>query len=175
MGGFWKGVVLGVILTVLLLAVGAYCYFGFGLAPVATAAQPMPFETFLANRALHAVVAESAHRSSPVPATEPNLMSGAMVYRENCAVCHGLPGQEMTAIAKGMFPKAPQLFHGAGVTDDAVGETFWKVQNGIRLTGMPGFKGSLSDEEMWQVSQLLAQADKIPESAKSELTRKDQK
>ena len=33
----------------------------------------------------------------------------------------------MTAIAKGMFPKVPQLFKGKGVTDDPVGETFWKV------------------------------------------------
>jgi thiosulfate dehydrogenase len=79
----------------------------------------------------------------------------------------------MTAIAKGMFPKVPQLFHGTGVTDDPVGETFWKVQNGIRLTGMPAFKGSLSDEEMWQVSQLLAQADKLPDSAKAELSQKN--
>jgi mono/diheme cytochrome c family protein len=54
-----------------------------------------------------------------------------------------------------------------------VGETFWKVQNGIRLTGMPGFKGSLSEKEMWQVSQLVALADKLPESAKSELSGKE--
>jgi thiosulfate dehydrogenase len=171
--GFWKGLVLGFIAALVLLAAGAYCYFGFGLAPVATAAQPMPFEKLLANRALHAAVAKAAAVPSPVPATEPNLMSGAMTYRENCAVCHGLPGHEMTAIAKGMFPKVPQLFHGTGVTDDPVGETFWKVQNGIRLTGMPAFKGSLSDEEMWQVSQLLAQADKLPDSAKAELSQKN--
>jgi thiosulfate dehydrogenase len=169
---FWKGMVLGFILTLVLLAVGAYCSFGLGLVPVATASQPMPFEKFLANRALHAVVAGAARVPSPVPADEPNLMGGAMVYGDNCAVCHGLPGKEMTAIAKGMFPKPPQLLRGTGVTDDPVGETFWKVQNGIRLTGMPGFKGSLTDEEMWQVAQLLAHADKLPDSAKSLLSPK---
>jgi len=132
----------------------------------------MPFEKFLATRALHTAVAKVAHTPSPVPATELNLMPGAMAYRQNCAVCHGLPGQEMSAIAKGMFPKPPQLFRGKGVTDDPVGETFWKVQNGIRLTGMPGFKGSLTDEEIWQVSQLLANADKLPAGAKAELSSK---
>ena len=171
--GTWKGVLLGIILTLVLLAVGAYCYFGFGMAPVATASAPMPFEKLLANRALHAAVAKAANTPSPVPADEPNLMSGALTYRANCAVCHGLPGQEMTAIAKGMFPKPPQLFRGKGVTDDPVGETFWKVQNGIRLTGMPGFKGSLTDEDMWEVSQLLAHADKLPDSAKSQLSNKE--
>jgi mono/diheme cytochrome c family protein len=170
--GSWKGLVLGFILALVLLTVGAWCCFGFGLAPVATAAPPMPFEKYLANRALHAAVASSAGRPSPIPATEPNLMGGGMVYSANCAMCHGLPGQEMPAIAKGMFPQPPQLFRGKGVTDDPVGETFWKVQNGIRLTGMPAFKGSLTEEEMWQVSLLLAQADKLPASARSTLTTK---
>jgi len=164
---------LGVVITLIVLAVGAYCYFGFGLAPVATAAAPMPFEKFLANRALHAVVAKTADRPSPVDASESNLKGGASVYRRDCAVCHGLPGPPMTDIAKGMFPKVPQLFHGKGVTDDPVGETFWKVQNGIRLTGMPAFHGSLSEEQMWQVSQLLVSADKLPDSVKQELARKD--
>ena len=61
-----------------------------------------------------------------------------------------------------MFPKPPQLFDGKGVTDDPVGETYWKVSNGIRLTGMPAFFGSLTDEQLWQVSQLLANAKKLP-------------
>ena len=67
-----------------------------------------------------------------------------------------------------MYPPAPPLWemhhHGSetmmGVTDDPPGETYWKVANGIRLTGMPSYKGVLSDTEMWQVSLLLANADK---------------
>jgi mono/diheme cytochrome c family protein len=43
-----------------------------------------------------------------------------------------------------------------------VGDTYWVVANGIRLTGMPGFTGSLSRDQMWQVSLLLANADKLP-------------
>jgi mono/diheme cytochrome c family protein len=66
-------------------------------------------------------------------------------------------------------PKPPQLFHGTGVTDDPAWETYWKAANGIRMTGMPGFKGQLSDTQLWQVSQLLATADKIPNSVKTAL------
>ena len=47
-----------------------------------------------------------------------------------------------------------------GVSDDPPGETYWKVANGIRLTGMPSYKGVLTDTQMWQVSLLLANADK---------------
>jgi thiosulfate dehydrogenase len=43
--------------------------------------------------------------------------------------------------------------------------------HGIRLTGMPGFRGSLSDTQAWQVSILLAHADHLPDSVKSALTR----
>jgi len=65
---------------------------------------------------------------------------------------HGLRGRPETAISKGMFPHPPQLFQGHGVTDDAAGETYWKVANGIRLSGMPGFEKSLTDTQLWQVS-----------------------
>jgi thiosulfate dehydrogenase len=47
------------------------------------------------------------------------------------------------------------------VSDDPVGETYWKVANGIRLTGMPSYRGSLEEKQMWQVSLLLANGDKL--------------
>ncbi len=91
------------------------------------------------------------------------------MYRENCAICHGLPGQSRTPTSKGMYPPPPELFKGHGVTDDAPGITYWKVANGIRLTGMPAYTKALSDTEMWQVSLLLANADKLPEKVKATL------
>ena len=39
-----------------------------------------------------------------------------------------------------------------GVSDDPPGATYWRVSNGIRLTGMPAYKDVLTDTEMWQVS-----------------------
>jgi len=165
-----KGFVLGVIVTLLCLAIGAYIYFGFGMAPVATSAQAMPFEKRLANMALHARVDKEAPKNTGIQSTEENYVAGAKLYVEHCAVCHSLPGQQQTAIAKGEFPKPPNLFRGKGVTDDPAGETYWKVANGIRLTGMPGFKASLSDQQIWQVAIVLANADKLPASATAVLT-----
>jgi len=68
-----------------------------------------------------------------------------------------------------MFPPPPQLFRGMGVTDDEAWETYYKVEGGIRMTGMPGFKKSLSEKQMWQVSVLLKNADKLPDTVKAEL------
>jgi thiosulfate dehydrogenase len=59
---------------------------------------------------------------------------------------------------------------GKGVTDDEPGESYWKVANGIRLTGMPGFRSSLSETQMWQVSLLVAHADKLPKSVRDSLS-----
>ncbi|HKE30196.1 MAG TPA: cytochrome c, partial [Candidatus Angelobacter sp.] len=80
------------------------------------------------------------------------------------------PSLPPTAAAKGMFPVPPQLFNADDmVTDDPVGSIYWKVNNGIRMTGMPSFNKSLSPTEMWQVSQLLNRADKLPDQAKAAL------
>lgn len=165
-----KKLLLGFVLGLAVWPFGALLYFGLGLAPVATSAPPMPMERLLAGMALHARISKEMPVQAPIPADEANLLAGARTYREQCAVCHGLSGQTETAIARGMFPHPPQLFTGHGVTDDPPGETYWKAANGIRLTGMPGYKGSLSDTQLWQVSLMLANADKLPASAKAATT-----
>ena len=63
-----------------------------------------------------------------------------------------------------MAPKPPQLFEGMGVTDDEAWESYWKIENGIRMTGMPGFKGSLTEPQIWQVTVMLKNGDKLPPS-----------
>jgi thiosulfate dehydrogenase len=166
-----KTFLIGLVVGLIVIPICVYVYFVTGSAPVATAAPAMPFEQTLAAAALKARIAKEMPKSIPVPADESNFAAGAQVYRENCAVCHGLPGGTPTSIARGMFPKPPKLLEGTGVTDDEPGETYWKVSNGIRLTGMPGFSESLSQTQMWQVSLLLANANKLPESVKSALYR----
>jgi thiosulfate dehydrogenase len=159
-----KQFILGFIAALVLLAVGGLAFVGLGLAPVATASAPLPFEKLITGIALNARVNKEAPKSAPIQPSDEVYTAGAGVYRSNCAVCHGLPGQDETAIAKGEFPKPPQLFKGKGVSDDPPGETYWKVANGIRLTGMPGFNGSLTTDQLWQVTLLLANSDKLPAS-----------
>lgn len=162
---FIAGLVLGVIIVPLLI----YMYLTSSSAPVATTDSDMPFENFFSHKALNARIAKDMPKIVPVPTTESNFLAGAELYKHHCAVCHGLPLSPKTAIATGMYPHPPQLFEGKGVTDDEPGVTYWKIFNGIRLTGMPGFSKSLSETQMWQVALLLANADKLPPSAKAAL------
>ena len=159
-----KTFVLGIVVGIIAVPLSVYCYFVSGAAPVATSAPAMPFERMMAHKALNARIAKEMPASAPIQADDSNLTAGAKIYMDHCAVCHGLPGKPQSAIAKGMFPHPPKLLEGKGVTDDEPGETYWKVANGIRLSGMPSFHQSLSETEMWQVSLLAAHADKLPKA-----------
>jgi thiosulfate dehydrogenase len=166
MGKFLVGLIVGLIA----IPVGVYLYFSTGHAPVATSAPPMPFEETLAHMALHSRMDKEVPKSVPITADETAFVAGAQVYKDHCAVCHGLPGVAQTKIAQGMFPEPPKLLEGTGVSDDPAQETYWKVSGGIRMTGMPGFAKTLSTTQMWQVSVLLANSDKLPQAAKDALT-----
>lgn len=162
---------LGVVLGIILVPLAFYLYCKSGKAPAAAADPPIVMEKTFAKAALHAAIDSQAPKTVPIQADENNLVAGAHVYRDNCAVCHGLPGEKAPAMAALMFPKAPQLFEKKHmVTDDPPTETYWKARNGIRLSGMPGFQNALSDQQLWQVSLLLAGADKLPPAAEQALT-----
>ena len=161
MGRFLFGIILGV----LLVPLAVLLWFDHGKPPVAVADPPLPFERQIAGIALSARIQRELPPRPGADADERTFLAGAHVYSEKCAVCHGYHGKP-APIGQNMSPAAPQLWEKhhsgnvVGVSDDPPGETYWKVANGIRLTGMPGFKTQLTDAEIWQVSVLLANADK---------------
>ncbi len=160
MGRFLLGVILGAVLVPAMVL----AWFRFGAPPVAVADKPLPLERWLTSIPMHARI-DREMQTPPIQATGDNLRAGAQIYSDRCAVCHGFYGKP-SAIAAHMYPHAPQLWEkhknkdAVGVSDDPPGETYWKVANGIRLTGMPAFNQMLTSTQMWQVSVLLANADK---------------
>ena len=160
MGRFIFGIVIGL----LLLPAGLWAWFKYGHPPVAVADTPLPFEQQITAVPLHSRIDKEMPGEVKAQANEATFIAGAHVYRQQCSFCHGVYGSP-SAVASHMFPDAPQLWekhHGevVGVSDDPPGETYWKVANGIRLSGMPAYKQMLSETDMWQVSVLLANADK---------------
>jgi thiosulfate dehydrogenase len=161
MGRFLIGFIIGIILVPLAVLM----YFKFGHVPVAVNDPPFPSERLVTAVPLNARIDRELVKNPPVQADEATFVSGSHIYSDRCAVCHGFHNKP-SEFGQHMFPSAPPLWekhpHGdvVGVSDDPPGETYWKVANGIRLTGMPAYKEILSDTEMWQVSVLLANADK---------------
>ena len=122
----------------------SFGYFKFGHPPVAVADPPLPMEEQIVDVPLNARIDREYPRKAGLEATEANLTIGAHIYRQQCASCHGLYGRPAD-FGKTMYPSAPQLWepHGGGVvgvSDDPPGVTYWKVKNGIRLSGMPAFR-----------------------------------
>lgn len=173
-GGFGK-VVFGFLLGLVTVAVAGFLYLKFGPLPVAVTDQALPLEKQIVSLPLHARIDREV-KTAPFGISEDVFEGGAKVYKAQCASCHGTPGRDV-AFAKHMYPNAPQLWkkhprgNVVGVSDDDVGETYWRVANGIRLTGMPSYNKVLSEREMWQVSLLLKNADKeLPQPVTAILT-----
>lgn len=158
MKSFWAGVVV----TGLVILAGAYLFISIGLMPANADGKPPAIEKWMARTSLHASIQREAPQGPvPVPMNEVNLKEGVKLYGQNCAVCHGTSDGKASNIAQGLYQHAPQLAK-HGVEDDPEGEIFWKVKHGIRLTGMPAFSPTLTDEQIWKMVLFLKHMDSLP-------------
>jgi thiosulfate dehydrogenase len=159
-----KGIFLGVLLTLAVILIGGFFLVRSGLIPANADSKPGRLETWMASTSLDATLDRDAPKGeNPVALTEQNLLAGVDLFAQNCAVCHGSAkgAASPSPIAKGLYQKPPQLATD-GVEDDPEGESFWKIKHGIRLTGMPSFGYSLSDQQIWTLALFLKHMDKLP-------------
>jgi mono/diheme cytochrome c family protein len=160
-----KGLIAGIILTVVATAVAGYVIIRTGTMPANADERPPRFEVWAAKTSLHATLRRSAPRTTnPLAETGENLAAGIKLYAQNCAVCHGDASAKPTNVANGLYQKPPQLGKD-GVEDDPDGVTYWKLVHGIRWTGMPAFGKSLNETQIWQLTLFLKNMDKLPPQA----------
>ena len=118
--------------------------------------QPTGMERWIARRARDAALPAGARsRANPIPKTPEVLMAARAHWADHCASCHGNDGSGDTIMGKHMYPEAPDMRKPAtqNLTD---GELFYIIQNGIRLTGMPGWGGSDHDaEDSWKLVHFI--------------------
>ncbi len=153
---------IGAVLGVIFVGVAELLFVCLGGMPMDTKSEGFLLEEFIAGQALRASMGRHVDDPSPISADEDNLIAGAKIYSTYCSACHGELSRPPPPFALGEYPPPPQLLPpNKGVSDDGPGETFWKVKNGIRLTGMPGFRDSLTENEMWQVSLFLSKSSQL--------------
>jgi mono/diheme cytochrome c family protein len=87
------------------------------------------------------------------------IQTGLVHYHEMCATCHGAPGVKISEIGQGLNPYPPEL--AARKRAGEAGEAFWVVKNGIKMTGMPAFGVTHSDEEIWAIVAFLQRMPKL--------------
>ncbi len=163
-----KNFITGVIVTLVGLVLVGFVAVNFGLVPSHADEKPGALETWAAHKSLRATVQrEMSTLPPPIAANDENILKGIHLYSANCAVCHGTSDAEASNIATGLFQHAPQLARHS-VSDDPEGKIYWFIKHGVRLTGMPSFSGSLTDEQIWQVALFLKHMDDLsPKTAKA--------
>lgn len=162
-----RGVVLGIAVSVIVALASGYVIVSTGIIPAAANGKPVFLEHWAARTSLRATLGRDAPKGpDPVPLTESNLIAGIGLYGQHCAMCHGTAQGNASAspVANGEYPPPPQLASD-GVEDDPTGWTFWKIENGIRWTGMPSWKGTLSDQQAWTLALFLKHMNKLPPAA----------
>lgn len=85
--------------------------------------------------------------------------NGFRIFREQCAMCHTPPGQQVTMMSKGLNPEAPPLAELVSDMTDA--ELFWVTKNGIRFTGMPAWASSHNDQDIWDIVAFMRTSPKM--------------
>jgi mono/diheme cytochrome c family protein len=112
-------------------------------------------ETNLANAAKDvAIPLEAGKKNNPLPETDEVVSQGQEVFLGSCAQCHAPDGRGDTNLGHSMAPPAMDLTS-AHVQHWSDAELFWIVQNGVRLTGMPAWRSSISDNDTWKLARFI--------------------
>jgi mono/diheme cytochrome c family protein len=117
--------------------------------------EPSQDETNLANAAKDVTIPlEAGKMKNPLPETDEIVSQGQEVFLGSCAQCHGADGRGDSDLGHSMNPPAMDLTS-SHVQHWNDAELFWIVQNGVRLTGMPSWKSSISDEDVWKLARFI--------------------
>ncbi|MCZ4354597.1 cytochrome c [Roseovarius aestuarii] len=143
------------VITSVVVAAGAYAFVNSGIYDV-SATTPHSRMMYWAT---HQTMEHSVGRrmdANVVPAgldLPTEISAGAALYVENCVTCHGSPDRERSAISQGLNPQPPDLFSATREPDPA--ENFQFIKYGVKMTGMPGFAGTQTDEQIWALVAFL--------------------
>ena len=116
---------------------------------------PSQEETSVANAAKDvAIPLEAGKMTNPLPATDEIVSQGQEVFLGSCAQCHGADAHGDTTVGRHMDPPAMDL-SSSHVQHWSDAELFWIIQNGVRLTGMPAWKSTLSSDDTWKLARFI--------------------
>jgi mono/diheme cytochrome c family protein len=117
--------------------------------------QPSQEESSLANAAKDVTIPlEAGKMKNPLPETAEVVSQGQEVFLGSCAQCHGADARGDTDIGRNMNPPAMDL-SSPHVQHWSDAELFWIIQNGVRLTGMPSWKSSISGNDTWKLARFI--------------------
>ena len=119
------------------------------------ATPPGKFETKTMVFAKHHILVGNKKQKNPLSDTSETRADGKEAFSHYCVACHGMDGQNTgVPFVDHISPPVPSL-----ASDDVQrytdGQLKWILDNGISPSGMPGSKGTLSDDELWSIVTFL--------------------
>lgn len=142
-----------VIISIVIIALGAW---HFSRAAYVGADKPhWPITTWILNGAMERSVKYHSKSISPPPTNDSLARLGFRHFHSMCVMCHGAPGFEPSEIGKGLTPPPPNLQKALAEWNST--ETYWIVQHGIKMTGMPSFGVTHSKKELIAIVSFLQQ------------------
>ncbi len=151
-------IIVTIVITLLVLILGTFIYVSSGTYNVS---QLVPHEK-ITKSLIEFTMRKSIEKRMKAIKIPDNFADSTMIivgyehYNEMCIGCHSAPGKNPGKIAEGLYPEPPLLYKQASGEDAQ--EFFWIIKNGIKMTGMPAFKPTHSDEKIWAITAFVTNA-----------------
>ena len=100
--------------------------------------------------------------TNPIPVSDDVIAEGRDHFSDHCAVCHGNDGSGDTEMGRGLYPRAPDM-RLAATQNLSDAELFYIIENGVRLTGMPGWATGTKEGETssWHLVRFIRHLPKL--------------
>lgn len=154
---------IAIVAVVVALALGVLAGIYFVTVGVSAKPQPGALETFAAQTVRGVAISmRTRDLKNPIPMSEESVAAGRAHFADHCAVCHANDGSGNTEMGRGLYPRAPDM-RLAQTQNLSDGELFYIIENGVRLTGMPGWGvgTKVGEDESWRLVDFIRHLPKI--------------
>lgn len=160
---FLTGFLIGGAAALAAAGLGAFAFSQSGLYNVGAAVPHTDFTEWLTQGTMIRSVRRHAKAvDAPDRFSDAQVVAGFCRYERHCVACHGAAGVANETWVNGMEPSPPYLLDASRKWTRP--QLFWIISNGIKMTGMPAWRRSLTDDEMWSIVAYLDATDRIPQA-----------
>ena len=109
---------------------------------------------------------------NPVANTPENFVAAREHFADHCSSCHGNDGSGSTEMGRNLYPKAPDM-RLPRTQDLSDGEIFYIIENGVMLTGMPGWSTNspAGERASWQLVHFIRRLSSLSPEDIAEMER----
>jgi mono/diheme cytochrome c family protein len=140
---------------------GAFAFVESGLFNVGATSPHTKLTTWITHETMiHSVRRHAAGIEAPRRISGRQLLDGFCLYETHCVACHGAAAVAREQWVGGLEPSPPYLLDATSTW--TAPQLFWIVKNGVKMTGMPSWRDSLSDGQIWSIVGLLEAMRELP-------------